>query len=56
MDAGTEFVLVENGVLKTTSKHIFRIHLFMVRLLKGLINQLKIVSIDGWIQIKLKIT
>ena len=56
MDAGTEFVWLENGVLRTISKPIYHIHLFMDHLLKGLINQLKIVCIDGWIQIKLKIT
>ena len=56
MDAGTEFVLVRKLCAENNIKTYLPIHLFMVPLLKGLINQLKIVSIDGWIQIKLKIT
>ena len=54
MDAGTEFVLVGEGVLKTISKPIYHTHLFMDHLLKGSINQSKIEYTGGWMPTKQK--
>ena len=45
-----------NSSKSPRKRHISCIHLFMVRLWKGFINQLKIVVIDGRIQTKVKIT
>ena len=56
MDAGTEYVLVRRWCAENNIKPTFPIPSFMVPLLKGSINQLKIECIDGWIHIKLKDT
>ena len=41
---------LENGLMKTISRPTFLIHRLIDPLLKRLINQSKIVCIDGWIQ------